>query len=223
MSELEDDLVAVTEELKVDDLIMAYESFIFPWPMEDQDVIPWFSPQMRGVLLFKDLHLSTSFRKLFKKSNFSVSFNQNFQDVIELCRQTPRKGQPGTWINDQIIETYIELFKRKKAYSVEVWSPEGLLVGGLYGVISKKYLSGESMFHLESGASKVALVALVQRLEDLGLSFIDTQMVTPLLQAFGGVELSKKRFIEEVSKGILLEEDFFTKLSQEKIVCQLKR
>ncbi len=138
--------------------------------------------------------------------------------MIELCEKTPRKGQPGTWINEEIKKTYTKLFKMKKAYSVEVWkqinTSDRKLVGGLYGVISDKYVSGESMFFLESGASKVALVSLVKRLESLGLSFLDTQMVTPLLESFGAVEVSKNRFMKMIEEGIVLDEDFFDKLSQ---------
>ncbi len=219
MSDLEDDLVAVTPDLLVEDLIIAYRNGIFPWPIDNEEnMVPWFAPQDRGVLEFKDFHIPRSLEKLLKKKRFKVSFCQNFEEVIELCEKTPRKGQLGTWINEEIKKTYTELFKMKKAYSVEVWkqinTSDRQLVGGLYGVISDKYVSGESMFFLESGASKVALVSLVKRLENFGLSFLDTQMVTPLLESFGGVEVPKNRFMKMIEEGIVLDKDFFDKLSQ---------
>lgn len=217
---LEDDLVAVTPDLLVEDLILAYENHIFPWPIADEDVVPWFSPSERGILSFKDLHVSKSLEKLLKKKTFHLSFNQSFEEVISHCEKVKRKEGEGTWINDKIKTAYIELFKRKKAYSVEVWrrvnSVDSKLVGGLYGVISKQYVSGESMFFLESGASKVALVGLVKRLEDMGLSFIDTQMVTPLLESFGGTEVSKNEFKKMVESSIILDEKFFSELSLER-------
>ncbi len=211
---LEEGLVAVTPDLLVEDLILAYKNLMFPWPIDGEDLIPWFSPLQRGVLRFENVHVSKSLEKLMKKNKFRVSFCQNFSEVMSLCAETKRKEQSGTWINKKIFEAYSELFKQKKAYSVEVWSPEGALVGGLYGVISKKYVSGESMFFLETGASKVALVSLVKRLESLGLSFIDTQMVTPLLKSFGGAEVSKNEFIKMTMESMILDELFFENLKK---------
>lgn len=209
----EDDLVAVTEGVSVEDLVLAYRGLTFPWPIEGEEFTPWFSPDPRGVLGFKKFHISKSLKKFLKHTNFTVTFNKNFEGVIEACAKAKRKDQEGTWINHDILNAYKELFKLKKAYSVEVWSYEKELVGGLYGVISDRYLSGESMFFLKTGASKLALVSLVERLEELGLSFLDTQMVTPLLKAFGGEEVSKKEFRKIVEKSTLLGGEFFDRLS----------
>ncbi len=217
MSVFKDDLVAVTRGILVEDLIVAYRNLIFPWPIHGEEVTPWFSPQGRGVLKFKNLHISRSLEKLLRKKRFKVSFCQNFEDVIKLCGETLRKEQSRTWINEEVKKAYTKLFKMKKAYSVEVWKQVGgfekKLVGGMYGVISDKYVSGESMFFLESGASKVALVSLVKRLETMGVSFIDTQVVSPLLEGLGGVEVSKNKFMKMTEKGIILNEEFFHKLS----------
>ena len=122
-----------------------------------------------------------------------VTFCKAFSEVINQCSSIKRKNQSGTWINREIINVYIELFKKQRAYSVEVWSNQEL-VGGLYGVLTDKYVSGESMFFKESGASKLALYALIVKLKSLGLSYIDTQMVTPVVQTFGGVKISKEEF-----------------------------
>lgn len=209
----EDDLVAVTDGVSVEDLVLAYKGLAFPWPIEGEAFTPWFSPDPRGLLNFKELHISKSLKKFLKNTNYKVTFCKNFDAVIEACAQAKRKDQEGTWINPDIVEAYKKLFKLKKAYSVEIWSYEKELIGGLYGVISDKYLSGESMFFLKSGASKLALVSLVKRLESLGLSFLDTQMVTPLLKSFGGEEVSKKEFRNIVERSTLLRDDFFDRLS----------
>lgn len=209
----EDDLVAVTDGVTTDNLILAYNGFTFPWPIDGEDFTPWFSPDPRGILEFKNFHISKSLKKFLKNTNLTVTFCKDFDAVIEACAKVKRKDQEGTWINSDILPSYKKLFKLKKAYSVEVWSYEKELVGGLYGVISDRYLSGESMFFLKTGASKLALVSLVERLEKLGLSFLDTQMVTPLLASFGGEEVSKKEFRNIVEKSTLLGDDFFDLLS----------
>ena len=207
----EEDLIAVTDGINTDELIMAYNGLAFPWPIEGEPLTPWFSPDPRGVLEFKDFHISRSLSKLLRKTNYTITFCQKFDDVIDHCGQVVRKEQEGTWISNDIKRAYKELFRQQKAYSVEVWN-SSKLVGGMYGVISDRYLSGESMFYLESGASKIALVSLVKRLDEIGLSFLDTQMVTPLLKSFGGKEVSKNEFRKKVDQSIILNEDFFKKL-----------
>lgn len=209
----EDDLIAVTDGINTDDLILAYKGLAFPWPIDGEPMTPWFSPDPRGILEFKDFHISRSLAKLIRKTKFTVTFCQNFDDVIDRCEKAVRKEQEGTWISDNIKHAYKELFKLNKAYSVEVWD-SSRLVGGMYGVISERYLSGESMFYLESGASKIAIVNLVKRLEKMGLSFLDTQMVTPLLDSFGGKELSKNEFRKKVDQSIILDENFFKELAR---------
>jgi leucyl/phenylalanyl-tRNA--protein transferase len=190
----DEDLFAVTSELTVEDLIMAYDVGVFPWPDPSlKDIVPWFKPTERGVIFFDRLHAPESFKKFLKKTKFTVTFCQDFSGVIESCANAKRKGQSSTWINKSVLEAYTELFRRKRAYSVEVWS-QNELVGGLYGVISERYISGESMFFKETGASKFALYKLIKKLEKMGLSYIDTQMVTPVVQAFGGVKISKEDF-----------------------------
>lgn len=201
-----DDLFSVTNTITVEDLIKAYEIGVFPWPHEDvPEMIPWFSPRKRGVLFFDQFHVSKSNKKLIKKKNFKVTFCKAFDEVIKNCASVKRKDDSGTWINDCIIKSYVELFKQKKAYSVEVWSPYEKLIGGMYGVISKTYVSGESMFFFESGASKFALISLVEKLKSLGLSYLDTQMVSPLVQTFGGVEIAREDFVKMIISGRIID------------------
>lgn len=209
-----EDLVFVTDGLCALDIVKGYENYSFPWPVEEDEVIPWFRPSKRGVLFFKELHISKSNKKLFKNQNFQVKFCTDFESVIEECRKAKRKDQQGTWITQEIKEAYIDLFAMKKAYSVEVYSKTEL-VGGLYGVISKGYVSGESMFFKATGASKFALVCLVEKLKSLGLSFIDTQMVTPLIKGFGGREISHEQFKNKAEETIIDRDDFFERLKSE--------
>ena len=191
---MEEDLFAVTEGITVEDLIRAYDIGVFPWPDPSlKNLVPWFKPLERGVIFFDQLHLPRSFKKFLKKTEFKVSFCKEFSKVIEACSSVKRKDHPGTWIDDEIIKVYTELFKRKRAYSVEVWLG-GELVGGLYGVLTDRGVSGESMFYKKTGASKFALYSLIKKLDLLGLSYIDTQMITPVVQAFGGVKISKEDF-----------------------------
>jgi len=190
---VDEDLFAVTDTLEVEDLIRAYDIGVFPWPVEDSSLVPWFKPEKRGVLFFDQLHVSKSFKKFLKSTKLRVSFCENFDEVIKNCSTVKRKEQSGTWINTKIIEAYNKLYVLDRAYSVEVWREEDL-VGGLYGVLTDRCVSGESMFFKETGASKLALYTLIVRLKSLGLSFIDTQMVTPLVKSFGGENISKQDF-----------------------------
>ena len=195
----EDGLVAVGGDLEVDTLLEAYHRGIFPWPLSTYPAninLPntWFSPDPRGVLLFEHLHVSRSFIKFLKKTPFYVTFNQAFSEVINQCAMMVRKDQPGTWITPSIITAYQKLFEEGHAYSVEVWR-EKKLVGGMYGVIIGEFVSGESMFMLEDNASKQGLYTLLVHLEDKGIHWLDTQMVTPVVQQFGGGYLPRKTFI----------------------------
>jgi leucyl/phenylalanyl-tRNA--protein transferase len=193
----EDGLVAIGGDLEIDTLKAAYQQGIFPWPISVELPLAWFSPDPRGVLDFQDLHLARSFEKFLKKDIFRVTFNQAFPEVIRACAVIPRKGQPDTWITPQIIKGYEKLFEFGEAYSVDVWK-EDQLVGGLYGVVMGEFISGESMFMKEDNASKLALYSLIQVLLKNGIKRLDTQMVTPVVEQFGGKYIPRKQFIESL-------------------------
>ncbi len=195
----EDGLVAVGGDLEVDTLVAAYQQGIFPWPVSIELPLAWFSPDPRGILLIEDIHLPKSFEKFLKKNPYRVTFNQNMKDVIFECARIPRKDQPGTWITPDIIAGYRKLFKEDLAYSVEVWR-ENELVGGLYGVIMGEFCSGESMFMKEDNASKVALWSLLMLLKEKGIPFLDTQMVTNVVEAFGGEYIPRAEFLDLIKK-----------------------
>lgn len=197
----EDGLLGLGGDLEVRSLLLAYRQGIFPWPLSPFHPVAWFSPNPRGVLCFKDLHISHSLKKFLKKEIFTVTFNQDFSKVIMNCAFSPhRKNQKGeksneTWITNDLALAYIEMHYAGHAYSVEVWNQKNELVGGLYGVSINKFFSGESMFFIEPNASKVALVTLMHHLHKQGIDWIDTQMATPLLKSMGAKEIPRKEFI----------------------------
>jgi leucyl/phenylalanyl-tRNA--protein transferase len=198
-SATEDGLVAIGGDLEVDTLVEAYRRGIFPWPVSVEFPLAWFSPDPRGVLDFDELHVSKSFKKFLKQNRFEVTFNQAFEQVIKSCARAPRKDQPGTWITPAIIEGYIKLFEAKLAYSVEVWD-QNRLVAGIYGVSMGSFCSGESMFTIEDNASKLGLFTLCKRLESKGLKYLDTQMVTTVVEQFGGRYIPRPDFLKRVEE-----------------------
>lgn len=200
----EDGLVAVGGDLEVDTLVEAYRHGIFPWPLStwpENRELPhtWFSPDPRGVLFFDSLHVSRSFIKFLKKTPYHVTFNQAFTQVIHNCAKMVRKDQPGTWITPGIMRAYEKLFQQDLAYSVEVWDGNRL-VGGLYGVVMGDFISGESMFTIEDNASKQGFYTLISHLEYKGINWIDTQMVTPVVEQFGGIYISRPDFLRELQQ-----------------------
>ncbi len=195
----EDGLVAIGGDLEVDTLQEAYRNGIFPWPISVELPLAWFSPNPRGVIDFSELHLSKSFEKFLKKNPFRVTFNQSFKDVIMSCARIKRKDQPGTWITPDIITGYQKLFNQHLAYSVEVWDQEDRLVAGIYGVVMGDFVSGESMFTLEDNASKFGLYSLMKHLEAKGIQWLDTQMVTSVVEQFGGKYIERDLFIQRLA------------------------
>ena len=179
-------------------LIESYNHGIFPWPHEGYPLL-WFCPDERGVVDFSDLHLPKSFKKWLKRhqEEFRISVNENFPQVLASCRSQKRKGQQGTWITEEIERNYSELSKTGHAISVEVWR-EQKLVGGIYGVNSKKYFSCESMFHLEDNTSKLALIELIGHLQKQGHTWMDIQMVTDVCESFGGKYITKDEFLKRI-------------------------
>lgn len=184
-------------------LYAAYSTGIFPWPSCDdphrpsvEDIpILWFCPWERGILNFADLHISKSLQKFIKKNPYRVTLNENFSEVILACSKAPREGQGGTWITKPLIETYKQFHQLGFAHSIEVWESEKL-VGGLYGVFVKNVFSGESMFHLRDNASKIALIFLIRKLQELGLEWMDIQMVTPVTKSFGGKLVTQSEYLQ---------------------------
>lgn len=198
----EDGLLALGGDLELESLLLAYSQGIFPWPISKKYPLAWFSPDPRGVLFYDKLHISKSLKKFLKKSPYSVRFNENFERVIKMCAEVKRKNQPGTWITKEIIDSYINLYNNGFAYCVEVYDENNELVGGLYGVCINSFYSGESMFHLKDNASKIAILALMQKLKEYDVDWLDTQMVTDVVENMGGINIPREEFLELLDKSL---------------------
>ncbi len=188
-------LLALGGDLELESLLLAYSRGIFPWPISDEYPLAWFSPDPRGILIFEKLHLSKSLKKFLKKNPYEIRFNTNFEAVILNCAKISRADNQGTWITQDIINSYINLHKNGFAYSVETYLDD-TLVGGVYGVCINRFYSGESMFHKTDNASKVALVALLYQLKQKDIGWLDTQMVTPVVESLGGIEVPRETYLK---------------------------
>lgn len=176
-------------------LLQGYRLGVFPMAMED-DSIQWFSPDPRAILPLEDFHVPHALRRLVRRKVFETTIDDAFPKVIEACAQ-----REDTWINLEIIESYTRLHEIGCAHSVEVWK-EGKLAGGLYGVAVGGAFFGESMFHHVTDASKIALVTLVEHLRTRKFSLLDTQWLTPHLQQFGGIEISRNDYLRVLRRAV---------------------
>ena len=188
----ENGLLAIGGDLTQQRLLLAYSQGIFPW-YNDGEPILWWSPMPRCALLSGDFHLSRSLRKLLRQGEYRVTIDQAFAAVIRACATTGERRLAGTWINTEMIAAYDELFMLGFCHSMEVWAGEEL-VGGLYGVSLGRCFFGESMFHLRTDASKIALYALSQTLFCRNFVMIDMQLPTPHLLSLGGRLLERGAF-----------------------------
>ncbi len=160
--------------------------------------VRWFSPDPRGILPLDSFHVSRRLARVWRQGLFRIEINQAFADVIRACAADDRDPHdPGSWISDEIIESYTALHARGFAHSVEAWRNDRL-VGGLYGVALGGAFFGESMFFRETDASKVALLALVERLRSRGYTLLDTQWLTAHLEQFGAVEVSRADYLRRL-------------------------
>ena len=190
-----DGILAIGGDLSMERLVLAYKSGIFPW-FEDGDPIIWWSPNPRMVLFLDELIISKSMRNILNRNSFTITFNQNFRDVISHCQQVKRDGQNGTWITNDMIEAYCKLHEIGTAKSVEVWQ-NGELVGGLYGIDLGTIFCGESMFSLVSNASKVAFIALVEQLKDKDYKLLDCQVYNSHLESLGCREIKRDNLLHD--------------------------
>jgi leucyl/phenylalanyl-tRNA--protein transferase len=193
-------VVAVGGDFKPERLLLAYSQGIFPWPTEGMPLL-WFSPDPRFVLRPREVHVGRSLGKVLRRDGFEVRFDTAFEAVIRACGLAPRPGQDGTWIQEDLIEGYLELHRLGYAHSVEAWR-DGDLVGGLYGVSLGSCFFGESMFAAAPDASKVAFVTLLAHLERWGIGLVDCQVKTAHLARFGGREVSRRDFLVELRRRV---------------------
>ena len=182
-------------------LLQGYRLGVFPMAMEN-DSIEWFSPDPRAILPLEDFHVPHALRRALRKKMFETTINKAFSEVIEACAK-----REDTWISYEIIESYTRLHELGHAHSVEAWN-KGRLAGGLYGVAVGGAFFGESMFHRVSDGSKIALVALVDHLRARKFVLLDTQWLTPHLQQFGGIEISRNHYLRLLRRAVELPRKF---------------
>jgi leucyl/phenylalanyl-tRNA--protein transferase len=182
-------------------LLQGYRLGVFPMAMEDSS-IEWFSPNPRAILPLEDFHVPHALRRVVRKKVFETKIDSAFAKVIGACAK-----RENTWINGEIIESYTRLHELGHAHSVEAWK-DGKLAGGLYGVAVGGAYFGESMFHRVTDASKIALVALVLHLRARKFALLDTQWLTPHLQQFGGIEISRNHYLRLLGRAVELPRKF---------------
>jgi len=204
-------LLAAGADLSLTTLRIAYARGIFPW-FSEGDPILWWSPAPRMVLDCANFHVSHSLQKRLKQIeraqergdfNTVVTVDTCFEKVIAFCANTPRDGQPGTWITEQMQQAYGAWHIAGQAHSIETWI-ENELVGGLYGVSLGGVFFGESMFAHRTDASKIALAHAVSFLKKNGVKYIDCQMKTAHLASLGAQPMQRSVFIDILADNIPL-------------------
>ncbi|WP_057831247.1 leucyl/phenylalanyl-tRNA--protein transferase [Colwellia sp. TT2012] len=197
-------LLAVGGDLSSARLLSAYSQGIFPWYSED-DPLMWWSPNPRAIIDISQLRINRTLAKAIRKAPYTITLNQDFTQVIQLCADAPFR-QDETWILDDMQAAYIGLHQQGHAHSIEIWQTDennnNELVGGLYGVAINGFFSGESMFYKRSNTSKFALIALGQLLQSVGINFIDCQLLNPFLADMGAKEISRVAFLQKHQQAI---------------------
>ena len=188
----EEGLLAVGGHLTSERLLEAYKLGIFPW--YEGDTILWWSPNPRFVLYPSQLIISKSMQKILRSNTFTYTYNKAFTQVIHHCKNSPRSGQQGTWITNEMEIAYNNLHHLGIAISAEAWQGK-TLVGGLYGVLLNRVFCGESMFMLIPNASKYAFIKLMQQLAQQGIQLIDCQVHTSHLESLGAVMIPREKFV----------------------------
>ncbi len=187
-------LLAAGGELTIERLLTAYRSGIFPWYSDDQPVL-WWSPDPRMVVLPHTFAPKRSLAKVLRNKAYEVRCDTAFEAVMRACAGTPRDGQNGTWITEEMIRAYVRLHRAGHAHSMETWI-DGELAGGLYGLAIGRMFYGESMFSHSTDASKIAFAHLCAFLAEQECGMIDCQMNTGHLASLGGHEIPRAQFVQ---------------------------
>lgn len=187
-------LLAIGGSLSVSRLLFAYQWGIYPWYEDGQPILWWWTVP-RLMLQPQQVHISHSMKKILAREKFSVTFDQEFTEVMKRCGRAKRPNQSGTWIVPEMIEAYEKLFNLGHAHSVEVYEGDEL-VGGLYGVAMGRIFCGESMFAERSDASKYGFIHLCRHLESLGFNWIDCQQDTLHLRSLGADLVAESDYLD---------------------------
>jgi leucyl/phenylalanyl-tRNA--protein transferase len=199
-------LLAFGGDLSPARLIAAYKRGIFPWYNAHEPIL-WWSPSPRAIIRTEHFKANKSLRKSIRKHGYTASLNTRFNDVIEHCSSVQRHDlnntqasedsiSSNTWISPDMLNAYKALHQKGYAHSVEITNGSGELVGGLYGVVVSGIFCGESMFHLQTDASKAAFLALCTHMKMHNLLIIDCQLVNPHLEKLGCVAIDRSEFID---------------------------
>lgn len=196
-------LVAVGGDMSVARLLAAYRSGIFPWTARP---VTWWSPDPRGIFELEQFHVAKSLARTIRQSIFRVTIDSAFREVMDGCA-APARGRQETWVTPEFIKAYTRLHEQGHAHSVECWAGERL-AGGIYGVALGGFFAGESMFHRESDASKVALYHLIHHLRERDFALFDIQMLTPITRQLGAIEISRKEYLKRLADAVALPRAF---------------
>jgi len=195
---MKDDLVAIGGDFHPQRIINAYTNGLFPWYIDEYNYIHWFSPQKRMVLFPAEFRLTKSLKRTIKNKGFVIKSNENFEEVISRCACIKRKDEDDTWISEEFIRAYTNLFKLGYAYSIECYLDDNL-VGGLYGLSIDDIFCGESMFSDVKDASKVAFYYLCEQAKENGIKLIDCQVHNNHLESLGAKEISRSDYFNYLS------------------------
>jgi leucyl/phenylalanyl-tRNA--protein transferase len=190
-------LLALGGDLSVARLLLAYRSGIFPWTDEP---LTWWSPDPRAIFDIKTFRPPKRLEPKLRRNPFEVTIDRAFKAVIDACAE-PAEGRESTWISPRFIDSYLELHRQGHAHSVEVWN-QGKLVGGIYGVAIRGFFAGESMFHRETDASKIALCHLMDHLRARNFELFDTQVLSPLTARLGAIEIRRRDYLERLASAL---------------------
>jgi len=196
-------LLAVTDSLHQERVILAYHYGLFPWEAWGEPRRwHWYSPDPRCLLLPQDFKPGRYLRAALRKQTFEVRIDTAYEQVMRACSNIPRPDSHGdSWIEEDMVQVYTELHRRGLAHSFETWL-DGELVGGLYGLSFGRAFFGESMFHYEAEASRVALAALVDFCQQQQFHFIDCQMETPHMEKVGAKSVPRSDYLEKLRQAL---------------------
>jgi leucyl/phenylalanyl-tRNA--protein transferase len=190
-----DGLLAIGGDLEPMSLVLAYQSGIFPWPV-DGETLAWFAPPQRAIILLEEFHIPRRLKRTLAKAPFEHHMDRDFHGVITRCAELSNRGeQDGTWITEDIISAYCELFEHGYCHSFETYL-DGKLVGGVYGVQIGSFFAAESSFFRITDASKSAMCFMADHLQRTGVTWFDCQVLTPFSLSFGAKEIDRERYME---------------------------
>jgi leucyl/phenylalanyl-tRNA---protein transferase len=191
--------VLIMAKLSADDLIYGYINGIFPMA-DDDGTIYWYAPNPRAIIPIDTYKPARSLRPVLNKGLFEVRINTDFEQVMRQCA-VPRSADDSIWISEEIVDAYTELHRMGLAHSVETYS-DNRLVGGLYGVSLGAVFFGESMFHREPNASKVAFHHLIMILRQQQFDLLDTQFINDNVKRYGAVEIPRDEYLSRLAQAM---------------------